>query len=214
MSEAFDIHFSAMNASDHDFSRRAALIPHHGVGLAVDVHAPDVLELSDALSRAGTKPDYLEVFKAPVSDLLRVREALPGSRFAYHAEGLWVIDPEMTSRYPWREAADTIARETDALGAAWANHECAAKQLGGYSFGTYLPPVYTIEIAEATAANVRRCQAHLDAWSAERGRRPPLLLLEPAPLPYLGLGIFLRPPFSVGSLLPRRAGLSWTSGIC
>src|ERR1051326_6156658 len=100
MSEAFDIHFSAMNASDHDFSRRAALIPHHGVGLSVDVHAPDVLELSDALSRAGTKPDYLEVYKAPFSALLRAGEVLPGSLFAYHPEGLGAIDPEMTSRYP------------------------------------------------------------------------------------------------------------------
>ena len=114
-----------MKTHDQDFDRRAERIPHHGVGLSVDLHAPDVLELSDALRRAGLTPDYLEVFKAPTSELLRVRQVLAETRFAYHAEGLWCIDPEMTARYPWKEAADTIARHADALGAAWANHECA-----------------------------------------------------------------------------------------
>ena len=178
-----------MKTHDQDFDRRAERIPHHGVGLSVDLHAPDVLELSDALRRAGLTPDYLEVFKAPTSELLRVRQVLAETRFAYHAEGLWCIDPEMTARYPWKEAADTIARHADALGAAWANHECAGKQLGGYSFGTYLPPVYTNEIAEATAANVRLCQARLDEWNLEKGRSgTPLLLLELAPLTYFGVG--------------------------
>ena len=178
-----------MDLFDREFGRRAACIPVHGVGLSVDVYSPELLELYGAFAQAALKPDYLEVFKAPAAELARIRQALPETRFAYHAEGLWLIDPEMRSSYPWVEETQKMARHAQTLGAAWINHECASKQFAGYSFGTYLPPLLTRAAAEATAANAVRCQQLLDHGSVSAGSEDaPLLLLELPPLTYFGFG--------------------------
>lgn len=179
-----------MSASVDRFAARAARIPTHGIGLSVDVHSPDLLDLHRAIERAGTRPEYLEIFKAPTRNLARIRAALPGMPLAYHAEGLWLTEPELQRRYPWSGAIDTIARHAETIGAGWINHECASKQFGGYSFGTYLPPLFTRAAADATAANAVFAQAALDDWYAHRGRpdAAPLLLLELPPLTYCAFG--------------------------
>lgn len=179
-----------MGSPVESFEARAARIPVHGIGLSVDVFSPDLLELHQALKSAGSPPDYLEIFQSPTRELARVRAALPGVPLAYHAEGLWLIDPAMRSATPWRQAVETIARHAEAVGAGWANHECAGKQLGGYSFGTYLPPLLTDAAAKAVAANAVRAQKSLDEWFARKDRPDavPLLLLELPPLTYFGFG--------------------------
>jgi uncharacterized protein (UPF0276 family) len=173
-----------------EFFVRAARVPVHGIGLSVDVYSPDLLELHQALEGAGLLPNYLEIFKATTPELSRIRAAFPVTALAYHAEGLWVTEPELHRRYPWRQALETIARHTEAIGASWANHECAAKQFGGVSVGTYLPPVFTETAAEATAANTIAAQEELDAWYArqEKPQCSPLFLLELPPLTYFGFG--------------------------
>ncbi len=186
-----------MSASDDRFAARAARIPTHGIGLSVDVHSPDLLDLHRVLERAGMQPEYLEIFKAPTRDLARIRAALPGIPLAYHAEGLWLTEPDLQRRYPWAGAIDTIARHAEAIEAGWINHECASKQVGGYSFGTYLPPLFTRAAADATAANAALAQAALDDWYARRGRldTAPLLLLELPPLTYCAFGDLSVPEF-------------------
>ncbi len=179
-----------MMAGHESFMKQAARIPLRGIGMSVDVYDPDLLELHRALDRAGARPDYLEIFKARTPDLARMREALPDTPLAYHAEGLWVIDPDARAGDPWSTVVETIARHTKAIGADWVTHECAAKQFGGYSFGTYLPPLFLAAAAEATAANAVRFQASLDEWYAEQGcpDAAPLLLLELPPLTYFAFG--------------------------
>lgn len=179
-----------MDSPVESFEARAARIPVHGIGLSVDVFSPDLLELHQALESAGSPPEYLEIFKSPTRELARVHAALPGVPLAYHAEGLWLIDPAMRSATPWRQAVEAIARHTEVIGAGWANHECAGKQIGGYSFGTYLPPLLTDASAKAVAANTAWAQGCLDEWFARKGRActVPLLLLELPPLTYFGFG--------------------------
>jgi uncharacterized protein (UPF0276 family) len=179
-----------MMSGHESFMQRAARIPLRGIGLSVDVYDPDLLELHRALDRAGARPDYLEIFKARTPDLARMREALPDTPLAYHAEGLWLIDPDVRAGDPWSTVVETIARHTKAIGADWVNHECAAKQFGGYSFGTYLPPLFLEAAAEVTAANAVRFQGHLDEWYAEQGcpDAAPLVLLELPPLIFFAFG--------------------------
>jgi hypothetical protein len=133
-----------MQQCDREFNARAARVPVHGIGLSVDVYSPDLVELYAALECGGLTPEYLEIFKAPSAELARIRRALPRPAMAYHAEGVWLIDPEMQTRYRWEEQTRRMARHAQILGAAWVNHECASKQFAGYSFGTYLPPLFTI----------------------------------------------------------------------
>ena len=77
----------------------------------------------------------------------------------------------------------------ESLGAAWVNHECASKQFAGYSFGTYLPPLFTRAAAEVTAANAVRCQRVLNQCAeAAAAPQAPLLLLELPPLTYFSFG--------------------------
>lgn len=191
------------------FAARARRIPVHGIGLSVDVFSPDLLEVHRALASAGLPPEYLEMFKAPAGDLARIRRALPGVPLAYHAEGLWLADPAMRAATPWKQAVDTIARHAEAIGAGWANHECAGKQFGGYSFGTYLPPLLTTAAAQAAAANAVSAQGRLDEWFAGKGRRDsaPLLLLELPPLTYFGFGDLPVAEFFARLVEPTPCGL-------
>ena len=178
-----------MQHCDREFYNRAARILLHGVGLSVDVFSPELLDLDSALEQAGLRPDYWEVFEAPSADLIRIRQALAPIPCAYHAEGVWLIDPELVSRFPWVEQTRRMARHAENLGAAWINHECASKQFAGYSFGTYLPPLFTRAAAEVTAANAVRCQRVLDqCLEPAASSAAPLLLLEVPPLTYFSFG--------------------------
>ena len=178
-----------MQHCDREFYNRAARILLHGVGLSVDVFSPELVDLDSALEQAGLRPDYWEVFEASSAELARIRRALAPTPCAYHAEGVWLIDPELVSRFPWVEQTRRMARHAENLGAAWINHECASKQFAGYSFGTYLPPLFTRAAAEVTAANAVRCQRVLDQCFESTASRPaPLLLLELPPLTYFSFG--------------------------
>ena len=178
-----------MQHCDREFYNRAARILLHGVGLSVDVFSPELVDLDSALEQAGLRPDYWEVFEASSAELTRIRRALAPTPCAYHAEGVWLIDPELVSRFPWVEQTRRMARHAENLGAAWINHECASKQFAGYSFGTYLPPLFTRAAAEVTAANAVRCQRVLDQCFESTASRPaPLLLLELPPLTYFSFG--------------------------
>lgn len=179
-----------MSHFQKEFLSRTAAIPRHGIGLSADVYSPDIFEMHEALAQAGLVLDYVEIFKARTEDLARIRVCLPDLPLTYHAEGLWLIDPAMRSATPWVQAVQTIARHAETIGAGWANHECAGKQFGGYSFGTYLPPLLTDASARAVAANAALAQDSLDEWFARKGKPGvgPLLLLELPPLTYFGFG--------------------------
>jgi len=178
-----------MQRCDREFYNRAAGVPLHGVGLSVDVFSPELLDLASAVTQAGLRPDYWEVFEAPVAELTRIRRALAPTPCAYHAEGMWLIEPELVSRFPWVEQTQKMARHAESLGAAWVNHECASKQFAGYSFGTYLPPLFTRAAAEVTAANAVRCQRVLNqCYESAASPQPPLLLLELPPFTYFSFG--------------------------
>jgi uncharacterized protein len=178
-----------MTSADQHFRERADCIAWQGVGLSVDAYSPNLLELYEGLHRAGLQPEYLEIFKAPVSELARIREALPQMSFAYHGEGLWLIDPAFRSQITGCEQLGRLAAHAQAIGAVWVNVECASKQFGGYSFGTYLPPVFTRGAADVTAENIELCQSLLDHYyEGSGGLLPPLMLIELPPLTYFAFG--------------------------
>ena len=184
-----------MNVSHDNFASRLARIPSHGLGLSVDVYTPDLFELVQSLRAADLPYGYLEVFRAPESALKAVRHAFPGARLAYHGEGLWMTQPDWHTAYPADEELAAAATHLAALGASWINHECASKQLGGYSFGTYLPPLFTDAGARVTARHARTLQDHLDRSWAFSNADAPLVLMESPPLTYFGFGDLSVPTF-------------------
>ena len=175
-----------MTSVDQEFLKRVSRIPYHGLGLSVDVYTPDLFELVDALERNGLDCGYLEIFKAAPAALEAVRRRLPASLLAYHAEGLWVTQPDPARCSPFHAELDETAEQLGILGSHWLNHECASKQMGGYSFGTYLPALFTEASAEVTAANIALVQQRLDRDG--RDEMGPLFLLETPPLTYVGFG--------------------------
>jgi hypothetical protein len=177
-----------MTACDYEFRRRVMHIPPHGIGLSVDVYTPALLELVRALESRALPYGYLELFRAPEAVLEAVRKMLPSTMLEYHAEGIWVTQPGLETEYPLGAELAETAGHLHALGSHWLNHECASKQIAGYSFGTYLPPIFTRASADLTADNAVLVQRRLDALSAEVGRPGPLLLLELPPLTYFGAG--------------------------
>jgi uncharacterized protein (UPF0276 family) len=177
-----------MAASEQEFLRRVAGVPHHGIGLSVDVYQPDLFELVAALHARGLMPGYLEIFKAATAALAEVRRRLPSTLLAYHAEGLWVTQPDGLTRYPVEEEVTLAAEQLTTLGSHWANYEGASKQIAGYSFGTYLPPLFTRAAAEVTAENLAWVQSRLDHLCDDTDDRGPLVLLETPPLSYFGFG--------------------------
>jgi uncharacterized protein (UPF0276 family) len=128
--------------------------------------------------------DYLEIFKAADPALLDVRRRLAPVRFGYHGEGVWVTEPGLEARDPGE--IETACRHAAALGSPWINVECATKQMAGYSFGTYLPPLFEAAAADVIARNAAWVQQRLDAASG--GQDTPLLLLEVPPLTYFRVG--------------------------
>src|SRR5262245_9610272 len=114
-----------MAAIDREFLRRVPPIPHHGLGLSLDVYHPDLFALLTALEQHGVSFGYLEVFKASAQALTEVRRRLPGALLEYHAEGLWVTQPDFMSRYPVEVEVSAAAEQVRALGSWWANYEGA-----------------------------------------------------------------------------------------
>ena len=177
-----------MAAIDREFVRRVSPIPHHGFGLSVDVYQPDLFALLTALEQHGVSFGYLEVFQASTRALTEVRRRLPGALLEYHGEGLWVTQPDFLSRYPVEVEVLEAAEQLRTLGSWWANYEGAAKQMAGYSFGTYLPPLFTLAGADVTAANIAWVQKRLDQLAPVASGTGPLILLETPPLTYFGFG--------------------------
>jgi hypothetical protein len=173
---------------DQAFTDRIRAISAQGLGLSVDVYSPDLIELVSCLTSRKLTPGYLEIFRAATSALEFVKRHLTGVALSYHGEGLWITQPESRDHRTFDDAAAEAAVHLNVLQSPWLNHECATKQMGGYSFGTYLPPLYTPLSAEVVAQNMLSAQAILDT----RCRRPdgstPLFLLEMPPLTYFMAG--------------------------
>ena len=178
-----------------EFTQRAKSLPAHGLGLSVDVYSPDLLHLVQALREAGLEPGYLEVFKATTSAMQWVRRQLPDIKLPYHGEGLWSTQPEFPDSISGRQGVAEACAQITALHSAWLNHECATKQMAGYAFGTYLPPLYTELSARMTAENLAYLQCRVDQYARGNGIDPALVLLEMPPLTYFGCGTLPIPEF-------------------
>jgi uncharacterized protein (UPF0276 family) len=181
--------------SDLEFQRRISQIPFLGIGLSVDVYSPDLRKLMAALDHDGLSCAYLEIFKASQGALQEIRSRFPSMVLNYHAEGLWVSQPDWETAYPVKEELETAADHLKVLGSYWLNQECASKQMVGYSFGTYVPPLFTEASAAVTASNAASMQAKLDARMGKVPDRLPLLLLETPPLTYFRFGDLSYPEF-------------------
>ncbi|MGH7232296.1 MAG: multinuclear nonheme iron-dependent oxidase [Nitrospiraceae bacterium] len=177
-----------MPTIEHEFRARASRIPRQGVGLSVDVYTPDLFELVEALDDRRLEYGYLEIFKASQPAFAEVRRRLPHTRFQYHAEGLWVTQPGLELSAQFETALATAAGHLATLDCDWVNHECAAKQMAGYSFGTYLPPLFTNESADLVAENASLIQRRLGTSGSFLPDGEPLLLIEIPPLTYFGVG--------------------------
>ena len=173
---------------DRQFQRRAAVIPKLGLGLSVDVYSPDLWDLMNRFKTASVRPAYLEIFRAAAAVLKEVRHSFADVPLAYHGEGLWVTQPEFRKTPLVEQELDRVASELHALSSPWLNHECATKQMGGYSFGTYLPPLYTPESAYLVAENIGLVQERLDRDCSRVDALGPLFLLEMPPLTYFMAG--------------------------
>jgi uncharacterized protein (UPF0276 family) len=178
-----------------DFLRRAAVIPGFGLGLSVDVYSPDLFELMRQFDGNEPQPGYLEIFRATVTALQAVRQHLPIIPLAYHGEGLWVTQPDFSDALFFDKEIDEVVRQLETLQSPWLNHECATKQMAGYSFGTYLPPLYTVESARVVADNIALVQERMDRGIREEQVFGPLFLLEIPPLTYFMAGTMSIPRF-------------------
>jgi uncharacterized protein len=177
------------------FQRRADTVPKLGLGLSVDVYSPDVAELVTRFEGLASQPAYLEIFRASTTALRAVRQYLTGVPLTYHGEGLWITQPDFSSAPSFEDELNEVASELNILCSPWLNHECATKQMEGYSFGTYLPPLYTAESANLVAGHITLVQERLD-----KSRRPddeygPLFLLEMPPLTYFMAGTITVPEY-------------------
>ena len=131
------------NFVQQDFQRRLKGIPALEMGLSVDVYSPDLFELMKKLRERGLQPGYLEVFKATTAAMAMVRQAMPDMPLAYHGEGLWITQPDVQESPFFQQDVGEMVTQLNSIQSLWLNHECAMKQMAGYSFGTYLPPLYT-----------------------------------------------------------------------
>ncbi|HNP28172.1 MAG TPA: DUF692 family protein [Nitrospirales bacterium] len=175
-------------AMHEEFLRRASRIPFLGLGLSVDVYSPDVVDLYEELSSQQIPIAYFEIFHAASEALELVRARLPGFPLAYHAEGLWVTQPDWDTAYNSQERIQATACNLRILRAHWVNQECAAKEIAGFRFGTYLPPIFSEASAEVTACQAWNAQLHLDQFEWGSEAYSPLFLLENPPLTYFLLG--------------------------
>ncbi|MCX5724259.1 MAG: DUF692 family protein [Nitrospirae bacterium] len=178
-----------------DFQRRLSQIPPQGMGLSVDVYCPDLFELVRRLRARGLQPGYLEVFKATTTVLATVRQAFPDLSMAYHGEGLWITQPDVQASPLFQQDVDEMVAQLNGIQSLWLNHECAMKQMAGYSFGTYVPPLYTSLSAEVVAVNIATVQQAMDRQGARLDGTAPLFLLELPPLTYFAVGTIPIPHF-------------------
>jgi uncharacterized protein (UPF0276 family) len=178
-----------------DFQRRLRNIPPLGMGLSVDVYSPDLFELVNKLREQGLQPGYLEVFKTTTTALTSVRKAVPDIPLAYHGEGLWITQPDVQESPFFQRDVGEMVEQLNSLQSLWLNHECAMKQMAGYSFGTYVPPLYMRLSAEVVAENIVTVQQAMDQLSRRADGTPPLFLLEMPPLTYFSAGTIPIPHF-------------------
>ncbi len=178
-----------------DFQRRLRPILPQGIGLSVDVYSPDLFELMAQLKERGLRPNYLEVFKATTTALTAVRQAWPDLALAYHGEGLWITKPDVQASPFFQQDVGEMVAQLNCLQSLWLNHECAMKQMAGYSFGTYVPPLYTPLSAEVVAANIATVQQAMDQQGTRVDGTAPLFLLELPPLTYFAAGRITIPHF-------------------
>lgn len=178
-----------------EFIRRLGTIPVHGLGLSVDIHAPDLASLRRSLQERQVPPAYLEVFRTTSMALASTRKEAGEGLLTYHGEGLWVTQPEMADSMAFEQELSETAEQLIILQSAWLNHECATKSLAGYHYGTYLPPLYTPFSANVVADNTRLVQRLLDQQCRLANGSTPLVLLEMSPLTYFVAGTMSIPRF-------------------
>jgi uncharacterized protein len=178
-----------------EFIRRLGTIPVHGLGLSVDIHAPDLASLRRSLQERQVPPAYLEVFRTTSMALASTRKEAGDGLLTYHGEGLWVTQPEMADSMTFEQELSETAEQLIILQSAWLNHECATKYLAGYHYGTYLPPLYTPLSANLVADNTRLIQRLLDQQCRLANGSTPLVLLEMPPLTYFVAGTMSIPRF-------------------
>jgi|CXWL01.1.fsa_nt_gi uncharacterized protein (UPF0276 family) len=192
---------------DQEFHRRVADIAPHGLGLSVDLYCPDLHELLDTLAREVLRPGYLEVFKATESALVDVSRRWPQMIFEMHGEGLWVTQPGLERSPAFDGELGAVITQAHTLQCSWVNLECAAKEIGGHAFGTYLPPVFTPETVAVTAAQAALVQQRLDRLAPSHAGMGPFLLLEVPPFTYFGCGTLDVPEFFVQLTQQAACGL-------
>ncbi len=178
-----------------EFLRRLGTIPVHGLGLSVDIHAPDLASLRRSLQERQVPPAYLEVFRSTPMALASIMKEAGDGLLTYHGEGLWVTQPEMADSTAFALEISETAEQLMILQSAWLNHECATKYLAGYHYGTYLPPLYTPLSAKVVADNTRLIQHLLDQQCRLANGSTPLVLLEMPPLTYFVAGTMSIPHF-------------------
>jgi hypothetical protein len=177
-----------MNLCQKTYLEKIEKIPFHGVGLSVDLHVPDLFELIEALDHNGLPFGYLEVFRAPYSHLQPLRDLFQnGVQLEYHADCLWYTQPEFHET-PWEKECDKLIQDSQALRSRWITHECATKQISGYPFGTYLPPLLTKKSGELIGRQSGEIQNYLSDHWEEPGTTSPLLLVEVPPFYSFAIG--------------------------
>ena len=190
-----DTCIAELEAVEREFFRRLEQIRVHGLGLSVDVYSPDLPSLLGELRRRQVRPAYLEVFRAASTALAMVRSQADDGVLTYHGEGLWLTQPELADDPLFAEEVREVAGHLQTLDSAWLNHECATKSIAGYSFGTYLPPLYTAPSAAMVAENTGLVQDLLDRHCRLSHGVSPLVLLEMPPLTYFVAGTLTIPRF-------------------
>ncbi|MCP9446156.1 MAG: DUF692 domain-containing protein [Nitrospira sp.] len=180
---------------EQSFLRRLEQVPLHGLGLSLDVYSPDIFTLLGTLRQRQVFPDYMEIFRAAPAALAAARSRIGERLTPYHGEGLWLTQPDVHQDPMFHKEMDEIARHLSVLDSAWLTHECAAKSIAGYSYGTYLPPLYTEAGAAVVAENAIAAQAMLDRHDGFVNGCSPLLLLELPPLTYFVAGTLPIPTF-------------------
>jgi uncharacterized protein len=181
--------------TQRDFQRRLKDIPPQGMGLSVDVYTPDLFELVKKFRERELRPGYLEVFKATTTALTTVRQAMPDIPLACHGEGLWITQPDVQASPFFQQDVGEMVTQLNSIQSLWLNHECATKQMAGYSFGTYVPPLYTPLSAEVVADNIATVQQAMDRRGGRADGTAPLFLLELPPLTYFAAGTIPIPHF-------------------
>ncbi|MCS6896544.1 MAG: hypothetical protein NZM29_01100, partial [Nitrospira sp.] len=180
---------------EREYLSRLHHVPTHGLGLSVDVYSPDIFSLLGGLRGRQAFPDYLEIFRATPESLAALEREARGCLLSYHGEGLWLVQPGACEDLEFERELIEIAKHLSILDSAWLTHECATKCIAGYSYGTYVPPLYTEDGAAVVAENVATAQAMLDRRCRRAEGGSPLLLLEMPPLTYFVAGTLRIPRF-------------------